>query len=199
MRGCMGTIVRDGFRLDWMKTEFAPQRLDVNAFAENGGILSGSTALKDFPRLSAETTGVAPDAAVPWEARGESRTGATGAAEPWLHLMADATVPLVCQRCLGPVDTELVVDRWFRFAADEETAALEDETSEEDVLVASREFDLQALLEDELIMEIPVTPRHEMCPEPPRLSAVDEDFDAAAEATPNPFAVLGALRPPKPE
>lgn len=181
-----------------MKTEFAPQRLDVTAFAENGGVLSGSTALKDFSRLSAETTGAAPDAAVPWDARGETRPGATGAAEPWLHLTADATVPLVCQRCLSPVDTELMVDRWFRFMPDEDIAALEDETSEEDVLVASRDFDLQALLEDELIMEIPVTPRHEVCPEPPRLSAVDDDFEAAAEAKPNPFAVLGTLRPDKP-
>lgn len=181
-----------------MKTEIAPQRLDVTAFAEVGGALAGSTALKDFPRLSAETTGAAPDAAVPWEARGEARPGATGATEPWLHLVADATLPLVCQRCLAPVDTELVVDRWFRFAPDEDTAALEDETSEEDVLVASRDFDLHALLEDELIMDIPVTPRHEICPEPPRLSAVDEDFEAAVEAKPNPFAVLGALRPRKP-
>lgn len=182
-----------------MKTEIAPQRLDVTAFAEAGVTLSGRTGLKDFPRLSAETTGATPDATVPWKARGEARPGGTGAVEPWLHLTADATVPLVCQRCLAPVDTELVVDRWFRFAPDEDAAALEDETSEEDVLVASRDFDLQALLEDELIMEIPVTPRHEVCPDAPSLAAVDEDFDAAVEAAPNPFAVLGALRPRKPE
>lgn len=192
-------IVRDGFRLIRMKTEFAPRRMDLTAFAASGGILSGRTALQDFSRLSAETTGAAPDLAVPWEARGETRPGVTGEAEPWLHLAAEATVPLVCQRCLAPVDTELVVDRWFRFVADEDTAALEDETSEEDVLTASREFDLQALLEDELIMEVPVTPRHEICPEAPRLSAVDDDFDAAEEARPNPFAVLGTFRSSKPE
>lgn len=191
--------MRDGFRLDSMKTDFAPRRLDVAAFAECAGALSGHTRLQDFPRLSAETTGAAPEAAVPWEARGEARPGASGVAVPWLHLVADATVPLVCQRCLAPVDTELEVDRWFRFAPDEDAAALEDETSEEDVLVASRDFDLLALLEDELIMEVPVTPRHEVCPTPPKLSAIDDDFDAAADAKPNPFAVLGALRSRKPE
>ena len=103
-------------------------------------------------------------------------------------------MPLICQRCLTPVDIELQVDRWFRFAADEDTAAAEDEESEEDVLVASRDFDLHALIEDELLMEIPVTPRHERCPEPVQLSAADPDFEAAEAARPNPFAVLGTLR-----
>lgn len=182
-----------------MKSEIAPQRLDVASFADVGGTRSGSALLKEFPRLSEETTGAAPDAAVPWEATGEARIGTTGATEPWLHLVADANVPLVCQRCLAPVDVALAVDRWFRFAPDEDTAALEDETSDEDVLVASRDFDLHALLEDELLMEVPVTPRHEVCPEPPKLSAVDADFEAAVEAKPNPFAVLGTLRPRKPE
>jgi len=182
-----------------MKTEFAPQRLDVAAFAETAATLAGSTGLQDFPRLSAETTGATPDAAVTWEARGEQRPGATGTPVPWLHLAAEATAPLVCQRCLAPVATQLVVDRWFRFAPDEETAALEDEASEEDVLALSRDFDLQALLEDELLMEVPVTPRHEICPDPPRLSAIDADFEATEEAKPNPFAVLGTLRPRKPE
>lgn len=177
-----------------MKTEFAPRRLDVAAFAEAGATLSGVTPLQDFPRLAADVAGASPDASVQWQARGERRPGATGAPVAWLHLAADALVPLVCQRCLAPVETALVVDRWFRFAADEETAALEDEDAEEDVLAISRDFDLQALLEDELLMEIPVTPRHEVCPQAPSLSAVDADFEASEEAKPNPFAVLGTLR-----
>ncbi|MBB3179437.1 YceD family protein [Variovorax sp. Sphag1AA] len=111
-----------------------------------------------------------------------------------MHLTAHALVPLVCQRCLAPVDVALDVARWFRFVADETIAAAEDEEAEEDVLVASRDFDLHGLIEDELLMEIPVTPRHEVCPEPARLSAIDPDFDAGEEAKPNPFAVLKQLR-----
>ena len=83
-----------------------------------------------------------------------------------LHLDAEATVPLVCQRCLSPVETPLTVDRWFRFVADEATAEAEDEDSEEDLLVVSRDFDLHALIEDELLMDIPVTPVHDVCPTP---------------------------------
>jgi len=108
-------------------------------------------------------------------------------------------VPLVCQRCLSPVDSLLSVDRWFRFVADEATAEAQDEESEEDLLVVSRDFDLRALIEDELLMEIPVMPAHDVCPTPVQLSSSDEDFKAAEEAKPNPFAVLGALRSRKPE
>ncbi|MEJ8848977.1 DUF177 domain-containing protein [Variovorax rhizosphaerae] len=182
-----------------MTREFAPQRLDVVAFAEDGATLSGRTPLPDFTRLVAETTGMSPGAEVTWTAEGQQRAGVTGAPVPWLHLEADVVVPLACQRCLAPVDIALTVDRWFRFVADEETAVIEDEESEEDILVASRDFDLHALIEDEMLMEIPVTPRHDTCPDAPPLSATDADFDLAEGSRPNPFAVLGKLRGGKPE
>jgi uncharacterized protein len=181
-----------------MTREFAPGRLDVNGFAEAAATVSGNEPLRAYQRLSAELAAPAPDASVRWQAEGARRDGPNGRPVPWLRLEAEATVPLVCQRCLTPVEVELKVDRWFRFAADEATAAAEDEDSEEDVLVSSRDFDLHALIEDELLMEIPATPRHEHCPEPVQLSAADPDFEAEA-ARPNPFAVLGGLRSRKPE
>lgn len=169
-------------------------------FAEAAATLSGNDPLHTYARLKAELAEPAADSTVSivdWQADGANRDGATGVPVPWMHLSAQTRVPLTCQRCLAPVDIDLHVDRWFRFAADEASAAAEDEESEEDVLVSSRDFDLHTLIEDELLMEIPVTPRHEVCPEPVRLSAVDPDFEAAEAARPNPFAVLGALRPGK--
>jgi uncharacterized protein len=199
----MALIVRERFRLPAMSSnEFNAGRLDVRAFAETAATLSGHEPVAAFTRLTAE---LAPEVeparktSVDWSAAGQSRSGADGSPAPWLHLEAEAVVPLICQRCLTPVDIPLKVDRWFRFAADEATAALEDEESDEDVLVASRDFDLRGLIEDELLMEIPITPRHEVCPVPTRLSAEDPDFDTAEKARPNPFAVLGDLRGRKPE
>ncbi|MEJ7686840.1 MAG: DUF177 domain-containing protein [Variovorax sp.] len=179
-----------------MTREFAPapDRMDVSSFAQEASNLSGNEPIPAWPRLSAELVDPAPDASVHWEAAGVARPGSSGAQEPWLHLRAGTRVPLVCQRCLSPVEIDLQVDRWFRFAADEATAAAEDEESEEDVLVSSREFDLHALIEDELLMEVPVTPRHVVCPQPVQLSAFDPDFEAAEAAKPNPFAVLRTLR-----
>jgi len=195
----MGPIVRERFRLASMSKEFVPGRLDVNGFADAAATLSGNDPLSGFERLSAELADPSADATVRWIATGQSRSGADGAPVPWLHLDAQASAPLICQRCLAPVELALEVDRWFRFAPDEATAAAEDEVSDEDVLVASRDFDLHALIEDELLMEIPVMPAHDVCPTPVQLSSSDEDFKAAEEAKPNPFAVLGALRSRKPE
>lgn len=170
----------------------------MNAFATAADTLTGETAVSTFERLGSELAEPAADARVTWEATGERRAGADGALAPWLHLRVAATLPFVCQRCLTPVQLPLTVDRAFRFAADEETAALEDEVSDEDVLVAARDFDLLALIEDELLMEVPVTPRHEVCPVPVQLSVADPGFEEAEEAAANPFAALDALRGRKP-
>jgi uncharacterized protein len=195
-------IVRERARLVRMKREFAPERLDVARFALAGATLEAAEPAANYVRLAAELATEAEPAAdtlVRWTASGEERPGADGKAEPWLHLDAEATLPLTCQRCLTPVGTPVMVSRWFRFVADEATAEAEDEEAEEDVLAMSRDFDLRALVEDELLMEIPVTPVHEVCPVPVRLSSSDDDFKAAEEAKPNPFAVLGALRPRGPK
>ncbi|HMA09312.1 MAG TPA: DUF177 domain-containing protein, partial [Ramlibacter sp.] len=114
--------------------------------------------------------------------------------EIWLHLRAQAVLPLTCQRCLGTVDFELVVDRAFRFVSDEETAAAQDDQAEEDVLALSRSFDLMGLVEDELLMEMPLAPRHEVCPDPVQLSAADPDFEDGAAPREHPFALLGKLK-----
>jgi uncharacterized protein len=86
------------------------------------------------------------------------------------------------------------VNRSFRFVPDEATAAAEDDEAEEDLLALSRSFDLVELVEDELLMELPVAPRHDVCPEPVKMSAADTDFDAAAPEKENPFALLGRLK-----
>ena len=113
-----------------------------------------------------------------WTARGEARAQPGSADQVWLHLTASATIPLTCQRCMKPVDVPLSVERSFRFVADEATAEIEDEQSEEDVLALERDFSLTELIEDELLMELPLVPRHDVCPEAVKMAAVDPDFEA---------------------
>ncbi len=187
-----------------MKRESAPIRLDVIDFAETASSRAGVESTANYPRLAAELAPQPVDAgdvgdepAVAWHADGERRAGGDGSPAPWLHVRARADVSLVCQRCLTPVASTLVVDRWFRFASDEATAEAEDEVSEEDVLVVARDFDLHGLIEDELLMEIPITPRHDVCPVEVRLSAVDAAYEEGDNVPVNPFAVLGNLRPRK--
>ncbi len=170
---------------------FDPQRLDVRAFADAGNHLDGELASANLLRLADSV--LRTDAAPPpvrWSARGELRPVTGGRPELWLQLQAATTVTQQCQRCLQPMAVPLAVDRWFRFAASEEEAERLDEESEDDVLVESRRFDLPALIEDELILALPLVPRHEACPQPLAVPAAED----ATEAAPNPFAALEALR-----
>ena len=177
-----------------MAKDFDPHRLDVRRFAEEAGVLEVAAPLRSLARVLGETANADPQLAVRWRARGELLNPRHVAPEVWLHLEADAVLPLVCQRCLGPVDLPVAVQRSFRFVDDESTAAAQDDAAEEDVLALSHSFDLVELVEDELLMELPVAPRHEACPQPVKMSAVDPGFDAAAPRRENPFAVLGRLK-----
>ena len=178
-------------------TKFVPKRLDVKAFAEAGTTIEGEQLLRNYPRLFAETEARGGDTPVEWSATGELRNPGHVQPEIWLHLRADALLPLTCQRCLAPVEIEVEIDRAFRFVSDEGTAAAEDDESEEDVLALSREFDLVALVEDEMLMGLPIAPRHETCPEQLPTAIADADFESPSAQAENPFAILGRLKTPK--
>jgi uncharacterized protein len=179
-----------------MAKEWNAHRLDVKAFAQDAVVLTGQDALRSHERLLAETQGRGPESPVTWSATGEVRNPLHHTPEVWLHVKAGTVLSLTCQRCLAPVDVPVAVDRSFRFVPDEETAAAQDDESEEDVLALSRSFDLPALVEDELLMEMPLAPRHETCP-PVHVVVEDEGFEGSSARHENPFAVLGQLKAPK--
>ncbi len=168
-----------------------PRALDVAAACRQGAVLQGEWAIAGMERLAASLAGPS-DAAAAWQARASLKPVAGGEPELWLDLAAQAEVPLQCQRCLQPMAMALEVDRRFRFARSEEEAAELDELSEDDVLALPQRLDLAELLEDELILALPLVPRHDdACPEPLPLPA--EEPEAEDEA-PHPFAALAALR-----
>ncbi len=177
---------------------FNPSHLDIRRFAERAASLEGEIELAGCERLSASTHVDGPPSADPrirWRAQGELRRGPGGEQQVWLLLRARATVHLTCQRCLGAMECPLDVERSFRFVVDEATAATLDIDSDEDVLVESRSFDLCALIEDELLLALPLVPRHEgSCPQ--ALQAPADPVAAAIElaAPDNPFAVLARLK-----
>ncbi|MCX7241497.1 MAG: DUF177 domain-containing protein [Burkholderiales bacterium] len=173
-----------------MKHDHDPRHLNLTALARERGELALAEHLGDFERLLQESGGLGTERPVRFSAHAEMRPDASGAEQVWLRLRADAVLPLVCQRCLGPADIAVEVDRWLRFVATEEQAAAEDDASEEDVLVLSRAFDLLQLVEDEILMALPVAPMHGVCPQPVKLQAVDPDFVDAPEPKAHPFAVL---------
>lgn len=168
--------------------------LDIKAFAKATSTLSGRDALEKFERLREESQGLRTDQWVEWSARGEWIEDLSGQGVAWLYLSANVSLSQICQRCLGPAEIPVALERSFRFVATEEMAEEQDDEAEEDVLVMSREFDLAALIEDELLMAMPLVPLHESCPTAVILSAEDPDFEAPSGQKLNPFAVLAQLK-----
>jgi uncharacterized protein len=175
-----------------------PLRLDVQSFAKQDGELQGQWPIADLTRLpemlpdAAPGSGEGASMAVNWRAQGACRPVRGGPPQTWLHLQARASVALQCQRCLGAVIEDLNIDRHILFVADEAAAEKLDAELEDDVMVMTRALNLRDLVEDELLLALPLVPRHEQCPKPLPLAAdVTEPLKSGAD---KPFAALAALK-----
>lgn len=191
-------------------------------FAAEGAVLSGHWPGADLGRL-AESQSPPQDgglADVAWQAQGERRPLPAGAPEIWLAVQATAPVWLTCQRCLQPLALTMTLDRRLRFVVGESLAETMDAELEDDVLALPRWLDVRELIEDELLLALPLVPRHDTCPQPlPVAVGQSEGLDeieggqVGAEggsgklpgelpdrftdefaARPNPFAVLRGLK-----
>ena len=141
--------------------------------------------LKRRPRRMKRSGGRRVESAA--EALPGARTGFTCRRKPRCGSPAN----VACRLC----GIEIDVDRSFRFVADEAAAATLDAESEEDLLVHTRSLDLASLIEDELLLALPLVPRHEgQCPQP--LIAPPDPVAAAIAAAPpaKPFASLAGLK-----
>ncbi len=177
-----------------MKPVTAQNNVDIRALALANAQIGGCEPLLAFARLVEEVLVEGEKAELVWSASFETRAGATGVMQPWMRLTLTVSLSLACQRCMGDVAVPVVVDRWFRFVDSEEAAEREDEQSDEDVLVLEKQFRLHDLIEDEVLMSVPVVPRHETCPGNVILSAVDPGFELAQATKPMPFEALATLR-----
>ena len=157
-----------------------PLRLAVAAFAAEGGALEGDWPGPTLERLA--DLQVPPQdvgqADVHWRVQGERRLKSGSEAELWLTLSVQAPVWLTCQRCLQPMAVGLALDRRLRFVHGESQAEALDAESDDDVLALPRWLDLRELVEDELLLSLPLVPRHETCPQPlPVPIRLEDDSD----------------------
>lgn len=168
-----------------------PERVNPYRLADQGRELEGSYPLNLMPRLAEAVSEVSGEAMVSMVF---SRSGAGLA-------IADgeiqATLVLTCQRCLGlmeyPVKTEISV----AFVPDDATAGLIQE--DYDAMVVPDELFFRDLIEDELMLSLPLIARHES-PESCEETMQDylhKEFESSTEHVekkPNPFDVLSTLK-----
>ena len=102
---------------------------------------------------------------------------------PSLSINIEAALPVICQRCLQPMQLDLSLSYDYVIADAEPTEF--DHNDEIDWVESSREMNVNELVEDELLMAMPLGPMHSHACKP----AVQEDIKK-----PNPFAALQTLR-----
>jgi len=107
-----------------------------------------------------------------------------------MHLRAE--VSLVCQRCLGPVHHAIEVERLLGVVTTE--AQAERLPGIYDPLFVTEEpLLLREVIEDELILSLPIVPRHNDGECAPAVTGAGTD-NKVGGARENPFAVLAGLK-----
>ena len=153
-----------------------PAAIDGLAFARGATVLEGQLGLESLPRLAQSgCTGAVVDFVLEGEINERGKPG--------LRLVVDGSVRLECQRCLDGLDLPLHLEAQLEFAAsDAEIAAADDDVER---VLAGREMSVAALVEDEVLLALPMVPKHEQCSAAAGLGA---------KAQVSTFQALAALR-----
>ena len=158
--------------------------VDSLELAREGGRLSGEVPVAALERLAdvlVDSCGT-----LAWGLSGERDADGVS----WLELRVTGSLNLCCQRCLGVLSFPLVIDSRLRLVPpgspwpeDESEDPIADEGV--DAIEAERELRVVSLVEEEVLLALPIAPRHERC-EPPRAVGKEQE--------PSPFAVLAKLK-----
>ena len=165
-----------------MSAQVSRAVIDSLEFVRTGQTLRGSLPVSDLTRLEDslfDTLGV-----IEFEVHG----GSDSRHRPTLRLDVSGLLHLKCQRCLGRFDFSLRLDSTVLLASPAEAAAGGVDDEECEWIEASPELDVGSLVEDEIILGLPYSPRHAEgdCPAGRQ--------DPAGDTGRSAFAKLAALR-----
>jgi uncharacterized protein len=136
-----------------------PAAIDVFALAVARGVVRGRLALAALHRAPDALLAHEGSIDVTWTGGPDAQRRPAGV----LHMAGDLT--LRCDRCQGALAWRLDESRPFWFVRTEaELARLPVDESPDEPLLGSARFDLAELVEDELILSVPLSPRHAACP-----------------------------------
>lgn len=166
--------------------ERLPEQVDPLRLARQGAELHGRIPLSRMGRLAESLCDAPGDADVVM--RFELGEGGIGL----LRGEAHARVSVICQRCLEPMPIRL--DAEFAFGlVESEPQAERLEAEYEPLLVGDAPLRISELVEDELILALPIVSLHDLpaCPAAGHLAA---SGPAEHSADTNPFAILETLK-----
>lgn len=161
-----------------------PPVIDALDFARDAGARHGKIPISALERLQDYLT----------DNLGSLQYAIAGALDeegrPVLRIKIHGVINLRCQRCLETLVHVLDINTSLLLARDEDELLRLDEDEAVDCVLARHDLSVLALIEDEVILSLPLSPRHteEEC------AIAGSRDDNAEERTP--FAALAALKKP---
>jgi uncharacterized protein len=153
-----------------------PGVIDGLQFARGAQEVRGVLGMEHLPRL-AEMQGAAES--LVFGLRGGMRDDG----KPCLWISVSGELRLVCQRCLGPLVFPLSIDVELQLT--ENLREIEEAEDRVDRVLASRAMGVAQLVEDEVLLALPMVPRHDRC---------SARIAAEPQANASPFNVLATLK-----
>ncbi len=163
-----------------------PRYLDLRKLTDVGGEVDGFIAIDQLPRLAefAEPGKQVTTALHFWRDEQQRR-----------RITGEVLAPVVmtCQRCLEPVTQQVEVEVNLAVVWSEDDAKQLPHGLEA-WITDGEPIETASLLEEEILLALPIVALHDHCQPPADLS----DDDTAADETPkdNPFSVLAKLKKP---
>ncbi|MDE2420725.1 MAG: DUF177 domain-containing protein [Gammaproteobacteria bacterium] len=179
-----------------MSPQVFPTHIEPFKWAELGFVWQGQVELTRFPRVAAEVVPPHDHQQIALDCKlymDERRIA-------WLDATMSATLPLTCQRCLHQLDFALDTHvHLAMFTEEEYSDRLGREKDEVDYVILSEAqiahgaevLDVLNLLEDEILLLLPLSPKHDDCEL--AVASVGDEIQVVEEKR-NPFDVLAGLK-----
>jgi uncharacterized protein len=165
----------------------APQSYQGNGFLE----------ISALPRVAEEASSIDSGDGFHWEVKTHFADSPGSEPQQILELAIKGRIHLVCQSCLQDCGLDLAQEsRFVMVATEEEADAFPIEDDQQEPLVASQHFDLLGLIEDEILLSMPLIPKHPEGNCKPHASSFGEDSATAdsPERPQNPFNILKNMK-----
>jgi len=157
---------------------------------------TGFLTIDQLPRLVQEASVVLKGDGFEWDVQSHFEDSPGSEPLQTLDLGLKGRIHLICQRCMQDCAVDLAEKRRFVLLATEDLAddyPIEDE--EREALVASQHFNLLETIEDEILLSLPLIPKHpEGFCEPQASSFRDEGEEDTLEKSENPFNILKNMK-----
>jgi uncharacterized protein len=158
---------------------------------------AGFLEISALPRVSEEASSLESGDGFYWELKTHFADSPGSEPRQILELAVKGRIHLVCQSCLQDCGLDLAQEsRFVMVATEEEADAFPMEDDQQEPLVASQHFDLLGLIEDEILLSMPLIPKHPEGACQAHTSSFGGGGEArdAPENSQNPFNILKNMK-----